>query len=390
MIDNEPQTEGQQAAWQMSAAAHRQAMLAWIAAWAAGERDPHADARRREERATALFALQRQAIAPYAAICAAAGADARPLLPVTSLKRHACQVPWAIAAPRAIFETSGTTDGAPGTVRLADTSLYDTALLAGVRRQLLGGHPAPAYRVLSLVPEPSLRPRSSLGHMAATVMATLDDGHGGSFLGVADGVGRGDGQGSAAGLRAAALRSALERAVADDVPVLLLTTTIALELWLDASAGDPPLRLPAGSLVMDTGGPKGRRITARRAEQRRALAERLGIGADRVVAEFGMTELASQRYERPGGDPDAPIYDGPPWLWSVVLDLDTMLPAPIGSLGVVGHIDLANLETAAFLLTADLGRLVPGDAGEPGLQLAGRAPGSEERGCSLVAEEFLP
>lgn len=368
-------------------------LLAWIAAWERGETDSAGDRARWDACARSLFALQREAIAPYAARCAGVPAQAdwpqAPWLPVTALKRYACQVPWAIDAPTVRFETSGTTDGAPGVVRLASTRLYDAALCAGVRRQLLGPAPVPRYRVLSLVPDAGLRPHASLGHMVDVVRDAFGDGQGGSFLGVPP-EGANDPQGEPAGLRLQALETALQRAIDDDAPVLLLTTTIALELWQQARSERAPMRLPAGSRVMDTGGPKGRRVQASRAEQRHRLCRDLGLRPEHVVAELGMTELASQRYELPGGDPDAPRYVGPPWLRSVVLDVATLQPASPGETGLVAHIDLANLETAAFLLTADLGRLSDAPGGDSALQLAGRLPGSEWRGCGLVAEEFLP
>ena len=53
-------------------------------------------------------------------------------------------------------------------------------------------------------------------------------------------------------------------------------------------------------------------------------------------------------------------------------------------MGILAHLDLANLGSVSAILTEDLGFLVPG-----GFTLRGRTPGAEPRGCSLAMEEFL-
>ena len=62
----------------------------------------------------------------------------------------------------------------------------------------------------------------------------------------------------------------------------------------------------------------------------------------------------------------------------------TLEPVPNGDVGILAHLDLANLGSVSAILTEDLGRLVGG-----GFRLQGRSPGAEPRGCSLAMEDFL-
>ena len=141
---------------------------------------------------------------------------------------------------------------------------------------------------------------------------------------------------------------------------------------------------------METGGFKGRSREVPRPELYRELSRALGISADRMVNEYGMTELLSQLYEPVLAD-EAPtsledrIHRPPPWLRVRALDPDTLAPRSPGQRGLLAFYDLANLGSVSAILTQDVGRVsVSGE-----VTLEGRAPGSEPRGCSLAMEELL-
>jgi hypothetical protein len=68
----------------------------------------------------------------------------------------------------------------------------------------------------------------------------------------------------------------------------------------------------------------------------------------------------------------------------VAVDPESLRPLPHGAVGLLLHVDLANLDSVLAVLTDDLGRLTP-----QGLHLLGRASGAEARGCSLAAEELM-
>ena len=334
----------------------------------------------------ALFRHQFQHIAAYAAFCQLRGVrpnavtDWRqiPLVPVSAFQLAALGTADAQTLPAATFHTSGTTTGRPGIVRLLDTTLYDRAAQAAFAHWVLPDRPQ-SMRVVALLPGPELRPFSSLGHMVAHIAAPFG---GPQWLWH-----REDHP------DVSAFITVCQNAVADQVPLLICATTLALAVLQAQLPADFAIALPPGSRLMDTGGPKGRTLTVDRPAQHAWLTRTLGLAADHLVGEFGMTELGSQRYEAVlratvvGGEA-ADGYAGPPWLRSRVLAMKPGQPAlddcPTGVQGLVGHLDLANLDTCAFVQTADLGAL--DHAGH--LTLHGRLPGSELRGCGLDAEEL--
>jgi hypothetical protein len=154
--------------------------------------------------------------------------------------------------------------------------------------------------------------------------------------------------------------------------------------WLDR--GGARVRLPDGSRLMETGGFKGRSREVSRDDLYRALTDRLGVPPERIVNEYGMTELLSQFWEpvlREGTDRRR-RHVGPPWVRTRVLDPVTLEDVAAGEPGLLCHLDLANVGSVAAVLTEDLGVAV-----EDGFRLLGRAPGAEPRGCSLALEELL-
>ena len=245
-----------------------------------------------------------------------------------------------------VFRTSGTT-GRRGEVHRRDTSLYDL----GSKRfaeQVVG--PIPDQGV-SLVPDAA---DSSLGHMVRSFAPDLRQ----RFSG-ATGV---DVAGAWADL--AELKG----------PVFLPGTALALAALVGA-AGEP-VPLAAGSVVMVTGGFKGRRVSVTPALLRAEL-QRLLPGA-RVVEEYGMTELSSQMWAPGPGEP----LQLPPWLRVVPVDPASGLPVSRGS-GLLRFVDLANADTVLAIETRDMGRVLA----DGRLVLEGRLPGSPARGCSLSVEE---
>lgn len=343
-----------------------------------------------------LFRWQARAIAPYAALLRRRGIephhvdspDQIPVIPVSAFKRQPFCTAAAAQRPAVRFLTSGTSDGRPGEVLLADTALYAAALHATFAHYVMPDCATSArggFRCLSLVPDAAARPHSSLGFMVRQLTARWDDGHGGGYL---HDVGDRAVLSAAGGLDVRGFLAACEAAARTTTPVVLFTTTLAAALLTEHLPAGWAVQLPPGSRIMDTGGPKGRHLDISRADQHAALSQRLGVPRGLMVGELGMTELCSQRYEETvrahlGVQPATHQgYFGPPWLRTRTVRLDGSGACLPGEQGLVAHLDLANLDTCAFILTADLGQLDP----DGGLHLAGRVPGSEWRGCGLDAE----
>jgi hypothetical protein len=142
--------------------------------------------------------------------------------------------------------------------------------------------------------------------------------------------------------------------------------------------------LPRGSRAMETGGFKGRARIVSREELYVRLCDRFGIGPEAIVAEYGMTELGSQYYDRVPDD--GPLSDrrkvSPPWLRARVVGPDRAT-LPYGEIGSILHVDLANRSSCIAIQTEDLGVQY-----DDGLVLLGRAADAELRGCSLDSEDL--
>lgn len=128
------------------------------------------------------------------------------------------------------------------------------------------------------------------------------------------------------------------------------------------------------TVVMETGGMKGRRKEMIRAELHELLVN--GFGVDVIHSEYGMTELLSQAYSKGNG-----VFKCPPWM--KVLTRDTEDPLTIqkqGKTGGVNVIDLANINSCAFIATQDLGKTL----NERSFEILGRFDNSDVRGCNLM------
>lgn len=362
-------------------------LLTWIAAWQTG-RSQAAPAADFDAMALALFAYQFDNIAAFRTFCLSrhqTPADTQnwrqiPCVPISAFKFAQLHSQPAADHPACRFETSGTTDAQRGHIQLSDTALYDASALAAFRHWVLADETR-KFQCISLIPDARVRPNSSLGHMVR---------HLAQQLGVGDLV-----EVFGQDIDLARFVSVCQSAAKGQLPVLIFATTIAIEALLQKLPDSFRLQLPRGSRVMDTGGPKGRAVALNRETQHEKLAHILGVDRDLIVGEYGMTELCSQRYETTCrhkllGDVAALRgYVAPPWLKSVALRPSDRTLCAYGEVGMLAHIDLANLDTCAFVLTADLGKIEWIEGVGEVLTLAGRLPGSDWRGCGLDAEAFL-
>lgn len=129
-----------------------------------------------------------------------------------------------------------------------------------------------------------------------------------------------------------------------------------------------------GHIVMETGGMKGRKKELTRNQVHHFLCKQFNL--PKIDAEYGMTELLSQAYSKGYG-----YFFCPPWMHVYITDPnDPFSPLPTGKTGVLNIIDLANVESCAFIQTQDLGRI--NDDGS--FEVLGRIDFSELRGCNLM------
>lgn len=352
------------------------------------------DEARFERLALALFRFQYDHCEPYARYAMAldrtpaqVGHAAQiPAVPTGAFKEFDLRCFEAEATIR-VFRTSGSSTQRRGVLALDTLAPYEASLLASLRRcfltDLVGR--APAMRFLA--PSAEEAADSSLSHMFET-LRRAEGGSGSDFdlrggrLDL-DGLGR-------------AIRAAREKAPTR--PIALAGTSFAFVHLLDATAGEGTAadvecdwRLPPGSRVLETGGFKGRSRELPRDLLRADLARRFGLPEASIVNQYGMTELGSQFYDSTLLDPVGPRRKlVPPWTRVRLIDPATGEDVRAGEVGMVLVHDLANTGSVAAVQTADLGRSVLDERGEPiGFDVLGRAAGAEERGCSIATDLML-
>ncbi len=131
------------------------------------------------------------------------------------------------------------------------------------------------------------------------------------------------------------------------------------------------------TIVMETGGMKGRKEEITREELHRILKK--GFGLDEIHSEYGMTELLSQAYSKGNSRFETPN-------WVKVLIRDTEDPLSIlnpDKTGGINVIDLANLNSCSFIATDDLGKMHP----DHSFEILGRFDHSDVRGCNLMVSD---
>ena len=128
------------------------------------------------------------------------------------------------------------------------------------------------------------------------------------------------------------------------------------------------------TIVMETGGMKGKRKELVREELHELLKK--GFGVNRIHSEYGMTELLSQAYSSGEGR-----FFCPPWMKVTIRDTEDPLSLlPYGKSGGINVIDLANLNSCSFIATQDLGKIYE----DGSFEVLGRFDHSDIRGCNLM------
>jgi hypothetical protein len=292
-----------------------------------------------------------------------------PLVPTDAFK-HLDLVAGEAQGVEAVFHTSGTgTEGvAPGRHLIPHLSLYRASLLPPFKAHLLPDRER--LRFISLIPSPEELPRSSLSHMVEVgAQAFASEVHW-----VVDGTGLIDRE---------RLEGAMRDCRRDGEAVLLLGTAFSFVHALDQDALGA---LPPGSRIMETGGFKGRSREVPSSELYQSLSSQTKVSRDRIVNEYGMTELLSQLYTPvlSEGAADGGAHVLPPWLRVRALDPSTLDEVEEGTEGLLAFFDLANAGSVCHLLTEDVGSVLGGR-----LRLAGQVTGAEPRGCSMAMDDLM-
>ncbi|MCC6600389.1 MAG: acyl transferase [Crocinitomicaceae bacterium] len=271
-----------------------------------------------------------------------------PFLPIDFFKNH--RIMTGDFESSVVFTSSGTTQSTPSRHFVRDTTLYETSFITAFE-QFLG--PANDLCILALLPSYLERKGSSLVYMADVLIQRSTHPLSGFFLHRYEDV--------AEQLRK--LEKARQR-------TLLLGVTFAL---LDL-ADQYPASL-RHTIIMETGGMKGRKTEITRDEVHGVLKTAFGVPT--IYSEYGMTELLSQAYSASDG-----IFQCPPWMQVFIRETsDPLSPAKSGAVGGINIVDLANIDSCAFIATQDLGKLISGNR----FEVIGRFDYADVRGCNLLS-----
>ncbi len=280
------------------------------------------------------------------------------------------------------YVTSGTTSELRGTHAMRRTDTYRTSAVSWGRHALLPSGAAEAA-VVALLPGEDIG-TSSLAAMAQMFMEalepTVNESHSSAPLASRWLL-------TEQGIDLLGLAAHLERARDSKLPLIIVATSFALVRFLD-ELGARRLDVWPHTVVMPTGGFKGKTREISPIELRSRVSAALGVDPRQIVGEYGMTELSSQLYEGclPSGNlaTEPGIYVPPPWLQVCPVNPETMRPVLPGDSGVARFVNLANVDSAVCVVTEDVIRRRGN-----GVELLGRLQGAAARGCSLSTEDWL-
>ena len=270
-----------------------------------------------------------------------------PFLPIQFFKSHR-----VISNENSIQETftsSGTTGEKTSKHYVTDVSIYEKSYQNGFS-QFYGN--IEDYVVLALLPSYLEREGSSLIYMVSDLIQKTKNSESGFYLQNTDAL--------------------IEKLIALDATgknVILIGVTYALLDLIEQHQ----FQLK-NTIIMETGGMKGKRKELIREELHAQLCS--GFGVSSIHSEYGMTELLSQAYSLGNG-----IFECPTWMQILIRDTEDALNyVENGKTGGINVIDLANINSCSFIATQDLGKKYPNAT----FEVLGRFDHSDIRGCNLM------
>lgn len=270
-----------------------------------------------------------------------------PFLPIQFFKSHS-----VISSTNPIettFTSSGTTGMITSKHLVTDLGIYEESYRKGFS-QFYGN--IEDYVVVALLPSYLEREGSSLIHMVDDLIQLSNQDESGFYLNNYD--------------ELIAKLIQLDHAGQN---VILIGVTYALLDLVEKHS----FQLE-NTIIMETGGMKGKRKEMIREELHQELCN--GFGVKSIHSEYGMTELLSQAYSLGEG-----IFECPSWMQILVRDTEDALSyVREGKTGGINVIDLANINSCSFIATQDLGKKYSNGS----FEVLGRFDHSDIRGCNLM------
>jgi len=273
--------------------------------------------------------------------------DQIPFLPIQFFKTH--KIGPQNQSIDTIFTSSGTSGAVTSKHYVADITIYEKSFRKGIHNFYQN---IDDYAILALLPSYLERTGSSLIYMVNDLIKRSKHPKSGFYMN--------DYQ---------TLASTLTELNSNGDKTLLIGVSFALLNLLETSSFNL-----SNTIIMETGGMKGRRKELIRSELHALLSQ--GFGVDKIHSEYGMTELLSQAYSKGDG-----IFKSPPWMQVFIRDTeDPLTLLPHQKTGGINVIDLANINSCAFIATQDLGKTYE----DRSFEVLGRFDNSDLRGCNLM------
>ena len=272
-----------------------------------------------------------------------------PFLPIQFFKSH--EVVSNTNPIQETFTSSGTTGMITSKHLVTDVNLYEESYRKGFS-EFYGN--IEDYVVLALLPSYLEREGSSLIYMVKDLIALSNHPESGFYLHNHD-----------------ELIAKLITLDETGQNVILIGVTFALLDLIEKQQ----FQLKH-TIIMETGGMKGKRKEMIREELHEQLCKGFGVSA--IHSEYGMTELLSQAYSLGDG-----IFNCVPWMKVLTRDTNDPLSLLEGEkTGGINVIDLANINSCSFIATQDLGKIHP----DGSFEVLGRFDQSDVRGCNLMVD----
>lgn len=308
-----------------------------------------------EEAALNLFQKQFQSNLVYREFCEYLNVNSKevtsiqdiPFLPIQFFKTH--QVKTGHFTPEVTFLSSGTTGQVQSQHQVKDLSLYEKSFTATFEH-FYGS--IEDFVVLGLLPSYLEREGSSLIYMVEDFIRKSNYKESGFYLNELD-----------------QLSEILIKLDESGHKILLIGVSFALLDLVEKTS----FQLK-NTIVMETGGMKGRRKEMIRQELHDILSK--GFGVEDIHSEYGMTELLSQAYSKGQSK-----FECPPHMKILIRDTeDPFQYLETGKTGGINVIDLANIDSCPFIATQDLGKQINSNE----FEILGRFDQSDIRGCNLL------
>ncbi len=270
-----------------------------------------------------------------------------PFLPIQFFKSH--KIVSTKQDIEQTFTSSGTTGSVASRHYVTDLSVYESSFNKGF--QNFYGN-IEDYTVLALLPSYLEREGSSLIYMVDHLIKASKKSKSGFYLN-----------------NFSELKETLTELDSKGEKVLLIGVSFALLDLIEAYQFNLK-----NTIIMETGGMKGRRKELVRTELHNVLKK--GFGVKKIHSEYGMTELLSQAYSKGDG-----IFECPNWMRVLTRETeDSLTIQEPGKTGGINIIDLANVNSCSFIATQDLGKVYKDNT----FEIIGRFDNSDIRGCNLM------